>query len=211
MNVSEFTLTLLLVFLPGIMAMVLINYFTNSKIYDMKHFLLYAYLLSLFSYMIAGVFQRQSLIGTLTAADTPIESNQIIGATLVGGVLAVLLIYAITHKWFYKIASKLNITKKYGSGDVWTSIMEDSTVRWVNVRPGNGENSFQGEVLHYSDDGQDRELALCDVAIYDNKSGDYLYTQEKIYLSFTNDTDIVIEIGVSSQDKGRNGGEDIDK
>lgn len=205
MNISEFTLRLLLIFLPGILAMVMINYFTNSKVYDMKRFLLYAYLISLFSYLIASLFQDAPFLDVLTAKDTAIKSNQIVIPSLIGGFLAFLLIYTITHKWLYKIAAKLKITKKYGDGDVWTSVMEDSSLRWINVRPGNAENSFQGEVLHYSDDGQAREIALCNVAIYNNKTGKYLYSQEKVYLSFTDDTDLVIEIGASNQDDARKG------
>ena len=89
--------------------------------------------------------------------------------------IAILSIYAINFKWFYKLASRINLTKKYG-GDVWNTVFEDSAVTWITVRPSKSYHSFQGEVLHYSDDSEKRELALNNVAIYDNETGNYEYT-----------------------------------
>ena len=205
MNITEFSLTLLFLFLPGIVGILLIGLLTTVKTSEIKIFSLYVYLLSLVSYLISGLFNNFQFVNFLLEGNLNIEPLEILIATVISLILSITLIYVINFKVIYKIAGKFRLSAKYGSSDVWLTLFNDSNTIWITIRPSNCEEYFIGKVEHFSDESNLRELTLANVAIYEGSTSKYLYSQEKIYFSFPSDQEVTIEVGSHFIDTSRNG------
>lgn len=195
MNISEFTLTLLFLFLPGILGVLLIGALTVVKVTEIKIFSLYVYLLSVISYLFTGFINDYRFINFLLKGNLNIIPKEIFIATIVSLVLSILIIYVINFNLMYKLAGKLRLSTKFGNNDVWLTLFNDKNTTWITLRPSDCEQYFVGEVEHFSDENNLRELTLVNVAIYSDDNGKYLYSQDKIYFSFPADQNITIEIG----------------
>jgi len=205
MNFSELTFSLLFMFLPGVISMLLINLLTNSRVYDSKIFFLYSYLISVLSYSMLSIFSTSSFMTYLVKGELKIQIKEIFFATGISVVFAILIVFITNSKKVFILAGKLKITNKYGNGDVWSTIFNDPQITWITLRPQNCSYYYVGEIEHFSDDVNIREIVLKDVAYYEEESGKYLYSQDRIYVSFPIDSDITIEIGNHYIDSRRGG------
>jgi hypothetical protein len=203
MNISEFTLTLLFLFLPGILGVLLVGALTTVKITEIKTFSLYVYLLSVISYLLTGFINDYRFINFLLKGDLNITPKEIFIATIVSLVLSVLIIYIINFNLMYKLAGKMRLSTKFGNNDVWLTLFNDKKTTWITLRPSDCEQYFVGEVEHFSDENSLRELTLINVAIYNENDGNYMYSQDKIYFSFPADQNITIEVGSHFIDAAR--------
>ena len=203
MNISEFTLTLLFLFLPGILGVLLIGALTTVKVTEIKIFSLYVYLLSVTSYLLTGFINDYRFINFLLKGNLNITPKEIFIATIVSIVLSILIIYIINFNLMYKLAGKLRLSTKFGNNDVWLTLFNDKNTVWITLRPSDCEQYFVGEVEHFSDENNLRELTLVNVAIYSDDNGKYLNSQDKIYFSFPADQSITIEIGSHFFDETR--------
>lgn len=203
MNISEFTLTLLFLFLPGIIGVLLIGALTTVKVTEIKTFSLYVYLLSIISYLTTGFINDYKFLNFLLQGNLSITPKEIFIATVVSFIFSIILIYIINFKLMYKLAGFLHLSTKYGNSDVWLTLFNDKKTTWITLRPSNCEQYFVGEVEHFSDETNLRELTLLNVAIYNEDDGKYLYSQDKIYFSFTADQNLTIEIGSHFIDDNR--------
>lgn len=205
MNITELSLTMIFLFLPGILGVLLIGALTTVKISEFKVFAIYVYLLSLGSYLVSGFFSGYTFLNFLLKGDLNISSNEILFATSISLLLSIACIYTINFKIMYKLAGKMHLSAKYGSNDVWLTLFNDRSTVWVTLRPASCEEYFMGEVEHFSDENNLRELTLLNVAIYEKETSKYLYSQEKMYFSFPYDQEISIEIGSYFIDESRRG------
>lgn len=203
MNISEFTLTLLFLFLPGILGVLLIGALTTVKVTEIKIFALYVYLLSVISYLLTGFINDYRFINFLLKGNLNVTPSEIFIATVVSIVLSIIIIYIINFKLIYKLAGLLRLSTKFGNSDVWLTLFNDKNTTWITLRPPNCEQYFVGEVEHFSDENNLREVTLLNVAIYSEDDGKYLYSQDKIYFSFPIDQNITIEIGSHFNDDTR--------
>lgn len=71
--------------------------------------------------------------------------------------------------------------------------MNSGATMWVVIRRPEQNIMYQGYIAAFSDEEDQRELLLSDVTIYDNDSGDQIYTVATCYLSFKKD-EVSIEI-----------------
>lgn len=203
MNISEFTLTLIFLFLPGILGILLIGSLTMVKISEFKIFLLYVYLLSVISYLLSGFITGYQFINFLLQGNLNVTPKEIFVATLASVTLSIIIIYIINLKLMYKLAAKMHLSTKYGSNDVWLTLFNDKETVWITLRPSNCEEYFVGEVEHFSDDNNIRELTLLNVAIYEKENGKYLFSQDRIYFSFPTNQEVTIETGSHFIDETR--------
>ncbi|MGE7811220.1 hypothetical protein [Lysinibacillus capsici] len=203
MNVSEFTLTLIFLFLPGILGVLLIGALTTIKVTEVKIFSLYVYLLSVISYLITGFINDYKFVNFLLQGTLGVTPKEILIATITSLILSIIIIYIINFKLMYKLAASMRLSTKYGSNDVWLTLFNDKKTAWITLRPSNCGEYFVGEVEHFSDDNNFRELTLLNVAVYENESGRYLFSQEKIYFSFPANQELTVEIGSHFIDETR--------
>lgn len=196
MSFSELTLKLLILFIPGVVAILIIDLFTNHSKKDLKYFLLHSYLLSIIAYFVHSLFRKNSFFTNILDSQINIDISELLQVSIVGFLLGVLLSYLINYKVLYKLAAKIKLSKKFGDGEVWESIVSNNKISWVTIRDNKSKLTYLGKILHFSDVPGKRELALTEVDIYTEDS-DYLYSQQLIYFDFVAGENLVIEIGNS--------------
>ncbi len=203
MDISEFAFNLLLIFFPGIICAYMVDMFTNHAKRTPFQFSVNVFLLGFGSYLIyyffAGVFScldgRGSFLYCLSALPERLEDPstreiinnitlwQIILASVISVLLAVLLICINTYKLHFKLLQGLGITRKFGEIDVWGLLMNSRGTEWLTVRDMENDLMYQGWVKAYSDSSEAAELLLEAVIVYNNSTGKELYEVDAQYLS----------------------------
>lgn len=212
---TEFTLKLIIVGMPGI-----ICYFLSQKLYGKKSrstietiFLVFLY--AILSYGSVGTFEAtinyyNHLVFTSDIFDIFLGKNQDISLkVLIKGVIAgISLSYILSYFIHFNIANRLGqficATKRYGDEDVWhyfhNAPDSQKSEGWLIVRDLKEQLAYYCYISTWSDSGEDRELVLSDVSVYSNETGDFLYSAEHIYLSRNRD-DLMIEVLPSDAEK----------
>lgn len=205
MNLSELTLKLLLLFVPGIICSCFIDTFTNHKERTKFEFVINSYLYGLLSYGlywgIVKIFWCSSnipdndlvFLKALVEKDAKINFREIAYACMIAVVVAIVFTYIHTHKLHFKFFQFIGITKKFGELDVWGFMMNSKDVTWVTVRDIENNLMYDGWVRAFSDNSKEAEILLEDVKVYSNDSGALLYDVESQYLSLDRPK-IVIEM-----------------
>lgn len=114
---------------------------------------------------------------------------------------AVLLAYGLAYGYRYNainwVGQRIRATNRAGDEDVWHFFHNASTEpwssEWIVVRDHKVDLQYFGSVSHWSESGQDRELLLRHVSVFDNEDGTPLYECEHMYICRNND-DLTIEI-----------------
>jgi hypothetical protein len=203
MDISELTLKILLLFIPGIVAILIIDMFTNHLKKDLKYFLFHSYLLSVGSYLIYSLFFRKNtFLESLLEPTTTIDMNEILQVSIIGILLGIVITYIINFKLLYKLGFRIRLSKKFGEGEVWESVVSDSNTSWVTIRDRESGLVYLGKIGHFSDSHKKRELVLSEVDIYSD-SGDYFHSQDEIYFDFPTGGNLIIEIGSSYSIHGK--------
>jgi hypothetical protein len=111
-------------------------------------------------------------------------ADEIIFATLIGVLLAIIWVYAVNYKLLTRILQGIGATKKYGDEDVWdfTFNSSDPAVEYVHVRDFENRIVYAGWVSTFSESGKQRELVLRDVQVFDFE-GNQLFETPRLYLS----------------------------
>ena len=122
MTVSDFSLKLLLLFLPGLVSFILINELSIHKETKNIHWFVYSILLGLFSYVILYIIGlcikvEITFWSNLINDNKIINYNEIIVSTLIGCILGIAATIIINKGYFFKICSFIGITKKHGYSD----------------------------------------------------------------------------------------------
>lgn len=206
MQISEFTFRLILLFIPGIIACVIVDCLTIHKERKLHEILLYSLLFGFLCYFMYGAtiyflgflkFLAELLsqlnyklefnfLRSLTDNSIKLDLKEIFIVTFLSIPVALLFSFLINYKILYRIAHKLNISKKYGDIDLWSYIMnmKTSESEWVVVRDVENDLMYEGWIQAFSDSSEKNdELFLRDVKVYRNLSGDLLYDIPALYLS----------------------------
>jgi hypothetical protein len=91
-------------------------------------------------------------------------------------------------------ATSLRFTTRYGDEDVWSYLHNlDLPHDCAYVRDHKAGLLYFGRIELYSESGDDRELVLESVTVYDNDTAKELYTRDVLYVS-RDAFDLIIEI-----------------
>lgn len=206
MQISEFTFRLILLFIPGIIASIIVDCLTIHKERKLYEILLHSLLFGFLCYFAYGILiyclgLLKSLAALLSQLNYKLEFNflrsltdnsirldlkEIFIVTSLSIPVALLFAFLINYKILYRIAHKLNISKKYGDIDLWSYIMNMKAPEseWVVVRDIENDLMYEGWIQAFSDSSEKNdELFLRDVKVYKNSSGEELYDVPAIYLS----------------------------
>lgn len=200
---SDFTIRLLLLFFPGIIATLILDKLTTHRGRELRDFILYSFILGVTSYsllylaiQVINLFYKKTLtvifFEALTSGKTTINFKEVFFATLIAVLLGVFMSIIVNRKMIHRAAQKLKITKKFGDSDVWQYIFESPDIEWITVRDLSNDLVYQGWVSAYSDTHENNELFLRDVIVYRNSDGSRLYDVKGIYLTKNKD-DIILE------------------
>ena len=207
MEITEFTIQIIILGIPGILC-----YFIASKLVgkigkDKFDVFLAIFLFSILSYFLYGigteVFNLLACSNTSNNILTKLLSNQkninasdILFATVSSFFLALIVSYLYNFGVLNKIARLIRATKRYGDEDVWhyfQNIYSPKITDWFVIRNLKADLMYQGNVTAYSETEKDRELLIKDVDVYKNSTGEYMYSADEAYISIDRN-DITIEI-----------------
>lgn len=183
---DEKFLTLLLLFFPGIVGVLFINYVLESyKKLEIVLFLLYSFALGVISYLPTNFFCEDSNIFELR-----VSTKALILATIFALIISVIIIFVINNEFLHLCMRKIKLSQTMGRKYILKNIIasKDSKINyllnhWVLIRYQNKEQCFQGYIgaIDVLEDNY-VEILLKDVsAYYDNKT-ESSYEVEAIYL-----------------------------
>ncbi len=209
MNMSPLFIRVVFLVIPGIIAAQVYRILTGGRKESLQYFI-QILLFSILSYAFCdlGLFilSRCGLFNPYVSAFDPFfdawnnpNGSVILSATLIGLVLALIASYAHTNKLINKLGSRIGATTRYGDQDVWTFLLNSSSVEWIYFRDHKYGLVYMGKVLVYSDTQEKRELLLEDVTVYSLSTSEELYSVEALYLS-REDADFTIEVPVIAAD-----------
>lgn len=189
MTLSEFTLRIILIFLPGLIALIIVEqlivhkevkpyrFFLNSLILGFLCYLLY-YPISLIPFFNLKFNFFQSLLDN----KLPLYFWEIFTATLLSVPLGFIVSLLINRKVLHKAAQRLNISNKFGDFDVWSYILNSDVPGWVVIRDVENDLMYEGWIQASSDGTENNnELFLRDVKVFINSTAQELYKTPGLY------------------------------
>ncbi len=143
----------------------------------------YAIMFLLLSFFVRGTpIANVSNINDLSSM--VIRPSDVIFASIIALVLAVIHIYIDTYKIVARLLQSVYATKKFGDEDVWDYIFNssDPSAEYVHFRDFDQKLVFSGWVRAFSETSNFRELILDSVEVNDF-TGNLLYRMPRIYIS----------------------------
>jgi hypothetical protein len=188
MEISEFTVRLLLLFFPGVICAYLVDALTVHRPRQPIFFLLQSFTMGLssyFFYWLSCVVLNHCLpskctfevviLSALVDKTITVSFREVGLVTILAVGLGLLITVSAKYKLLYRITHLFRLTNKFGEFDVWGYTMNLKQVHWVTVRDHKKNLVYDGWVQAFSDDSQNAEMLLRDVSIYKNNSGEKLY------------------------------------
>jgi len=208
---NELAITVAIVLLPGIVAAAIADKITlHSPRWGSFKYGIYSFVFGVICYItltaivwVGSFFQwflelvPQSAEGLAVwrfVADqtsTP-KLSEVLAATVLSPVVAFSAAFAVNHKVFNKVASKLRVSRKYGDENLFSFFLNSDDIDWVYVRDSERGLTYEGRVLSYSENDDRQELVLVNVMVYSYEKSEKLYFVPSIYLS-KDDGSFVIE------------------
>ena len=193
MPISDLTVRIILLFLPGIISKLILEQLTVYKDHRFSYFVVYSLLLgflSYFSYMIflslVGLFAEVDrtviFFGALTDEEAKVDFSEIFYVCIVSIILGFMLSYMINRNFLHRFATFIRLTNKFGDIDVWGHLFnsQDDT-QWAVIRDLQYDLTFEGWIDAFSDTHEQNELLLRDVIVF-SSDGDELYRTPALYL-----------------------------
>lgn len=183
---DEKFLALLLLFFPGIVGVLFINYVLESyKKLEVNLFLLYSFVLGVISYLPFSFFCEDSNIFKLN-----VSPRVIICATILALIVSTIIIFIINSEFLHLCIRKIKLSKTMGRKYILKNIVssKDSKMNyllnhWVLIRYQNKEQCFQG-LIGAIDILEDNyiEILLKNVSAFYNNKTKPSYEVEATYL-----------------------------
>lgn len=207
MELTEFTLRLLLLFFPGIICAYIVSQFTTHQKSEPFWFLLQSFAFGLSSYfafwigkkilhaIIPVYFEGDIVIlRSLFDSNLPISYREVAFVSIVSVLIGISLSYILNYKLIYRFAHFFKVSNRFGDSNVWSYVfnLKQDQIGWVTVRDHERDLIYDGWVEAFSDDTECSELFLRDVEIFKNSTGKKLYEVDALYLSQARDN-ILIE------------------
>jgi hypothetical protein len=188
MTLSEFTLRIILIFLPGLIALIIVEQLIVHKEIKPYRFFIDSLILGFFCYLIYYPISQVPFfdlnfyfIRSLSDNNFPLDFIEILIATFLSIPLGFIISLFINRKILHRFAQKLKITKKFGELDVWSYIMNSEIPEWVLIRDIENDLMYQGWIQACSDPPEKDELFLRDVKVFTNSTAQELYSVPGLY------------------------------
>lgn len=189
MEISEFTLKLIIVILPGAIASIIYEKLTIHKKWTPFQFTLNSILLGGISYMIADLISKavfsdsgfESFWKNLPLKEIPFLV--VVKASLVSIFVGYIGAWMDKVKAINKIGRGLRLSNKYGDENLYSYFLGNDQIKEVYVRDMTTNHTYHGMIQSYSETDNLKELVLTDVKIYNYETSEYLYDSQYIYIS----------------------------
>ena len=200
---TEFTFQLLFLFLPGLMAFIVVDTLTTHKPINNVWVFLYVVLLGWVCYVANYLVQviwfwcaevPFAFVHMLTNKEQALNLSDILGACILSLPTGLIISWIINHHWLNRIAQFFRITRKHPNTDVWNQLMNQrgSDVEWVVIRDQDKDLMYRGWVAFFADSTDDfDEILLTGAEVYRNSTGIFLYNVPGLYLSMKHGSKVV--------------------
>ena len=213
MPVNTAVLTLVLIFIPGILCYGVVAALASKRARDNTTILLQIFMYGVASYMALALLDALlpsvaawlgtgldgfALLNPATVEKSGIKTAPIAAASMVGIVLGILITYNVNRGLLIRLCRAVGITTRFGDPDVWSWLLNSGdTDNWVTVRHKEREHIYQGYVSSFSGGDMERELVLTDVIVYDLSTAVEVGRIPVLYLAFKKN-DLVLEFNEKS-------------
>jgi len=212
MDVSEFTLKLILLLIPGGVASIIFEKLTIHKSWEPFKFVTYSIMFGGFTYFLAGLTIDKWLnFHYLNNFWTDLQSksinyNFILEAVCVAIIIGLVSAGLDNYKIINKLGKRLRLTTKYGDENLYSYFLNAKNITEVYVRDLERNITFHGLIDSFSETDEIKEIVLRDVKVYDYTTSAWCYNLDKVYISKPKDN-LVIEIPFLTQQHNQNGAE----
>ncbi len=200
MAISDLTIRLIILIIPGIIAALIVEALTIHKKWSSFQFGTYAILLGFISYILHQLFLYVPALIKATTSEyytpgtisfwasifektVPISVKEVIITCLFSIVLGFVVTGFIEHKLLSAIAKKIRVSYKYGGENLYTHFLNSAEVQWVWMRDKSTGLTYEGYVETFSENEKIQEVTLSDVRVYYSEDSTQLYEISKIYLA----------------------------
>jgi hypothetical protein len=212
MEISEFTLKLIILLIPGGVSAIIYEKLTIKKKWSPFQFVANSIIFGGISYIAAQlilgkVFEDESLLSfwdNLPAKEIPF--NIVVKATGFSILIGFLGAGLDKFKVINRIATLFGLSTKYGDENLFTYFMGSKQSDEIYVRDLATNQTYHGMVLSFSETDEFKEIVLRDVKVYDYESSTYLYDIAYVYLSRSKDL-LTLEVYPSIVQTNNNGTE----
>jgi len=208
---NQFVVSLIVIFVPGIIAAVISDKITVHSKWNSFKFSLYALVLGLISYtFLQIIFYAIDIIKSFSfnvsswshlavwnraVSDAfMIPHKEVVLATLLSIPVAFFASFLINYKVFNKLANKFNISSKFGDENLYSYYLNTDEMDWVYVRDIENNLTYQGRVNSYSENDRMQELVLYEVTVFRYEDSAQLYSIPAVYLTKENGKFIIESI-----------------
>lgn len=208
MEISELTLKLIIILIPGAIATVIIEKLTIHKEWQPFKFIVNAIILGVFSYLtLQLLINGLTLFGNLFFKQTEIYNNltiwntlqdsatipyeEVIYSSICGAIVGAVGALLENKRIINKIGKKLRLTNKYGHENLFSYFLNKKDTDYIYLRNLKNDITYLGYVKLSCETETTSEVVLGDVSVFTSES-ELLYEVDEIYLSFTK-TEIIIE------------------
>ena len=207
MEISELTLKLIIILIPGAIATRIYQKVTIHEKWTSFQFIVNSIVFGGFSYLSTELFidvcySDKRLVKFWS--NLPVENipYDLVIKTCVTGFLIGLTVSALDHykliNWF---AKKIKISNKYGDENLYSYFLNGKAVKEVYLRDLENGSTYHGLIDSYSETDVYCEIVLYDVVVYSNDNGNEAYSIDKIYLSRPKEK-ITIELPIINNSNG---------
>lgn len=207
MDISEFTIRLIVLMLPGAIASLIIERLTVHSKWDHFQFIVYSVILGILSYCLyqGGLYliatynyldavchkvkanfnpEFISFWSSLFNSQQPISPKEVFIGCIYSIFVGLIISKIIHYKYLNRIAKKLRITDKYGDENLFTFFLNAKEVNWVWIRDKKKGLTYEGLRESFSETDSIREILLRDVKVYTYEDSALCYEIPALYLSF---------------------------
>lgn len=207
MEISELTLKLILLLIPGSLACIIYERLTIHKQWTSFKFITNSILFGGISYLIAGVIfslykydeSFKLFWDNLPTKDIPY--NVILKSSLISIIVGFVSTGIDNYKLINKFGKYIHLTNKYGDENLFSYFLNAKEVDEVYVRDIENKLTYHGFVNSFSETDEIKELVLLDVVVYDYETSKELYSLDKIYLSKSKEN-LIIELPYKTKQNG---------
>lgn len=197
MEISELTLRLIILLIPGAIAAIIVEVATVHKSWSSFKFILNSILFGFFSYLTLQLMNSfeflfcdkpsELQVWSVLVGSPNLPFGEIVIASILGIGIGLLATAMIQKKIIIRIARFLKVSTKFGDENLFSYFLNAPDVEEVYVRDQEKDITYHGIVHSFSETSNISEIVLGDVAVYRSTDSILLYKVSRIYLSMPKD------------------------
>jgi hypothetical protein len=197
MELTDFTLKIIFLCIPGITCYFILSRLIGKFNKDTVEIILIIFVFSVFSYLVYGFYCafvnifygygfKTNIVESFFKNNSQLTYLDILGSSITSIFLAFIFSYFYRFNLLNKFGQIIRTTNKYGDEDVWhyfhNSPDTDKNGGWIIVRDHKYNLAYYGFVSAWSDSAKMRELIISDVTVFTNDDSQELYKTNHIYI-----------------------------